>query len=68
MKPLLNVVINKDDEIEIHSGFNSSFETLGFLEVIKAILIERSDFIKKESNTLEEDSIIYPIINTNTQA
>lgn len=68
MKSLLNVVVNKDDKIEIHSGFNSSLETLGFLEVIKAMLIERSNFIQKESSTLEEDSIAYPIINANTQA
>jgi hypothetical protein len=68
MKTLLNVVINEDDQIEIHSGFDSNLATLGFLEVIKTVLVERSGFIQEEDGTLEEDSIAYPIINTNTQA
>lgn len=68
MKTLLNVVINEDEQIEIHSGFDSNLATLGFLEVIKTVLVERSGFIQEEDGTLEEDSIAYPIINTNTQA
>ena len=68
MKTLLNLVINEDDQIEIHSGFDSNLATLGFLEVIKTVLVERSGFIQEEDGTLEEDSIAYPIINTNTQA
>lgn len=68
MKTLLNVVINEDEQIEIHSGFDSNLATLGFLEVIKTVLVERSGFIQEEDGTPEEDSIAYPIINTNTQA
>jgi|LakMenE01Jun11ns_1017448.scaffolds.fasta_scaffold9719518_3 hypothetical protein len=68
MKVLLKVVIGEDDQIEIHSGFDSNLATLGFLEVIKSVLVERSGFIQEEDGTLEEDSIAYPIINTNTQA
>lgn len=68
MKTLLNVVINEDEQIEIHSGFDSNLATLGFLEVIKTVLVERSGFIQEEDGTLEGDSIAYPIINTNTQA
>lgn len=68
MKTLLNVVINEDDQIEIHSGFDTNLATLGFLEVIKTVLVERSGFIQEEEDTLEEDSIAYPIINANTQA
>lgn len=67
MKTLLNIVINENDQIEIRSGFDSNLATLGFLEVIKKVLVERSSFIQEEDN-LEEDSIAYPIYNTNTQA
>lgn len=67
MKTLLNVVINEDDQIEIHSGFESNLATLGFLEIIKKVLIERSSFIQEEDK-LEEDTVAYPIYHTNTQA
>jgi hypothetical protein len=67
MKTLLNIVINEDAQIEIHSGFDSNLATLGFLEVIKKVLVEQSSFIQ-ENDELEEDTVSYPIYHTNTQA
>jgi hypothetical protein len=67
MKTLLKVIVNKNDEIEIHSNFDSNLATLGFLEIIKSVLIEKSEMIG-DREELEEDSISFPIINTNTQA
>jgi hypothetical protein len=67
MKVLLKVVIGEDDQIEIHSGFDSNLATLGFLEIVKSVLIEKSEMINSKEE-LEEDSISFPIINTNTQA
>jgi len=67
MKTLLKVIVNENDEIEIHSGFDSNLATLGFLEIIKSVLIEKSEMINNNEE-LEEDSVSFPIINTNTQA
>jgi hypothetical protein len=67
MKELIKVIITEDDQIEIHSSFDSNLATIGFLEVVKSVLLEKSEMISNKEE-LEEDSISFPIINTNTQA
>jgi hypothetical protein len=67
MKELIKVIITEDDQIEIHSSFDSNLATIGFLEVVKSVLLEKSEMIGNKEE-LEEDSISFPIINTNTQA
>jgi hypothetical protein len=67
MKELIKVIITEDDQIEIHSSFDSNLATIGFLEVVKSVLLEKSEMVGNKEE-LEEDSISFPIINTNTQA
>jgi hypothetical protein len=67
MKVLLKVVIDENDQVEIHSNFDSNLATLGFLEIIKSVLIAKSEMINNKEE-LEEDGISFPIININTQA
>jgi hypothetical protein len=67
MKVLLKVVMDENDQVEIHSNFDSNLATLGFLEIIKSVLIAKSEMINNKEE-LEEDGISFPIININTQA
>ncbi len=67
MKILLKVVIDENDQVEIHSNFDSNLATLGFLEIIKSVLIAKSEMINNKEE-LEEDGVYFPIININTQA
>ena len=60
--------MHENDHIEIHSAFNSNLSTLGFLEIIKKVLLERSNFIDNEDYEQKENSIMFPIIKTDTQA
>jgi hypothetical protein len=67
MKTLLKITMSENGEISVESSFDSNLATLGFLEIIKSVLIEKSEMVE-QSEELEENSIAFPIINTNTQA
>ena len=63
MKTLLKITMSENGELSVESSFDSNLSTLGFLEVIKSVLIEKSEMVDK-SEKLEENSTAFSIINT----
>jgi hypothetical protein len=63
MKTLLKITMSENGEVSVESSFDSNLSTLGFLEVIKSVLIEKSEMVDK-SEKLEENSTAFSIINT----
>jgi hypothetical protein len=63
MKTLLKITMSENGELSVESSFDSNLSTLGFLELIKSVLIEKSEMVDK-SEKLEENSTAFSIVNT----
>ena len=55
--------MSENGELSVESSFDSNLSTLGFLELIKSVLIEKSEMVE-QSEKLEENSTAFSIINT----